>query len=1068
MRTTPNTTMKALVGAWFTFLFILFCHTLFAQDVTAPGPAACGAAAQAGVFEVPCGVTNVTVELYGGGGGAGGGGGGSNGGFYDTRGGGGGGGGGYTSITVDVTPGSLFNYSIAAGGCGGGNGSDFNDGDNGNPGGATTISGTDANGAPVNLTANGGAAGGGGDGSEGAPGSGGAGGSASGGGTNTTGTAGNSGSGGNGGTGGAGAGPAGGSGGASEGAAGTVFGGGGAGGGDSNGGNGAAGGILITFNGGVNLPPGPTITAGAPTCTMDGTSTIDNYDPNETYTFDPAGPSVGAGGLISGMTTGTSYTVVSGTISCPSQPSAPFSNAAATGQLDAPTITSAAATCQIEGTSTITNYNAALTYTFTPAGPTAGSGGAITGMVAGTNYTVIANEGMNCISPTSQSFSNEAQLAGPTVTITGALSHCPGGNTTVTASGGTSYSWTSGDMTAAATLTAGNYTVTVTDAQGCTSTEDVTITQSDVPVADFTVVDACSNDPVAFTDASSITNGSITDWSWDFGDGNQSTLQNPTHTYAQPGTYDVTLTASAGNCSDQITYQANSFSAPIAGFTTTDVCVGESAQFTDNSTATGSIIAQWAWDFDGLGNALTQNANYTFTTAGTYDITLGVVTANLCADTYTGQITVYPLPEPAFTTTSVCEGSVTTFQNQSSVSSGSIVGNSWDFGDGSGTSTAALPTYTYTASGTYVVVLDVITAFGCTEQLTQNVTVNPLPTIAATHTDILCADQTNGTASAVASGAAAPYTFSWNNPLQSTTDSIYGLGPGAYTVSVTDALGCSSDTTVVVVEPAPVNVQLVAGDDTCSLGNGAIQAVMTGGTAPFEYVWSSIRDSASIYSVDLPPSGWNTMLDAGGYSILVTDASGCTASGSTEVGLIPSPVAAFSTRSKPKELKDPSVQFVNESSGSVSYEWHFGDGEFGYDENPAHLYEEGGDYLVMLIAYNEPRYGCADTTFEYVAVDPLFTFYIPNAFTPDEDGLNDTWGPAGANFEYESYNVQVFDRWGKMLWQTDNPTKQWDGLNRATQKPVKQGVYIYQFVIRQFNTFEPKIITGSVTLYRHK
>ncbi|MBL4587307.1 MAG: gliding motility-associated C-terminal domain-containing protein, partial [Flavobacteriales bacterium] len=173
------------------------------------------------------------------------------------------------------------------------------------------------------------------------------------------------------------------------------------------------------------------------------------------------------------------------------------------------------------------------------------------------------------------------------------------------------------------------------------------------------------------------------------------------------------------------------------------------------------------------------------------------------------------------------------------------------------------------------------------------------------------------------------------------------------------------------------------------------------------------------------------------------------------------------TRSKPEEFIDPSVQFVNESTGAVSYEWHLGEGNVSYEEDPLFDYEDAGVYLVMLVAHNEPEFGCTDTTFKYVEVDPMFTFYAPNAFTPDEDGLNDTWGPKGDNFEYESYNLQIFDRWGALLWQTDDFLKQWDGIDRSTLKPVKQGTYIYQFVLKKFNTFEPKQITGSITLYRH-
>lgn len=1112
--------------------------TLSAQDVTLAGPGGCNGTATSGNWTVPCGVTSITVDVYGGGGGAGGGGGGSNGGFADTRGGGGAGGGGYTSITINVTPGSSFSYSAGAGGCGGDGNGDWDDGDNGDNGATSTFSGTDAGGTPINLTANGGARGTGGDGNEGPAGSGGAGGTATGGSTNTPGTAGNNGNNGTGGTGGAGAGPAGGNGGGADGGAGVAYGGGGGGGEDSDGGNGGAGAILITYGTSTGPSVTPTVNAVAATCSSAGTATITNYVAAETYVFSPAGPTAGAGGVITGMTPGTSYTVTAGTGTCASAPSAPFSVDAATGSVVDPIVATTPASCTADGTSTITTYNAANTYNFTPAGPTVGAGGVISGMVVGTTYTVTESD-PTCTSAPSAPFVNEAQLAAPTITITGTLTYCQGSNTTLTASGGVSYIWddpgnsqtpsvtvtqgtynvgglgangcpgtasatvtetppfpititgalshcvggttditASGGVsyewndpanstTATVTLSAGTYTVTAYDANQCVSTEDVTITETAPPVAAFAIVDACDGVAVQFMDASTIATGTITNWDWDFGDGNTSTAQSPTHIYASPGTYDVTLVASSGNCSDQITLQANVFATPVADFTTANVCVGTDAVFTDNSTTTGSPIVQWAWDFDGVGNAAQASPTFSFPAAGTYNVTLGVISSDFCSDTHTNQITIYGAPTVSFTATTVCEGEATEFLNQSTATPATITAQAWDFGDMAGISTDAAPTYTYAAAGTYPVMLGVTSSDGCAGVTTQNVTVNPLPTIAATHTDILCAGETNGTATAAVAGGTAPYDYQWSDLFQSTATTIDNLTQGPYTVTVTDALGCTADTTVTVLQPLPVRVDLVAADDTCGLGNGAVQAVMTGGTAPFEYMWSSINDSASIYSELVTPSGWNTNLDPGVYSVLVTDAGGCSATGSVTVGQIPSPMAAFTTRSKPEDFVDPTVQLINESQGAVAYEWHLGDGNVSYEEDPLFEYDSGGVYLVMLIAYNDPQYGCADTTFQYVEVDPMFTFYVPNAFTPDGDGLNDTWMPQGANYEYESYNVQIYDRWGGLVWQTDNPNVHWDGTDQNTLKEVKQGMYVYQFVLKEFNTFKPKQLTGTVTLYRH-
>jgi len=1115
--------------------------TLFGQDVTVPGPGGCNAATLSGTFPVPCGVTSVTVELYGGGAGGGGGADGSNGGVFcgNNRGGGGGGGGAYTIITINVTPGSVFNYSVGAGGCGGNGEGECDDGDNGTNGGNTTVSGTDAGGTPVNLSAGGGQGGRRGN-SNGNVGGTSTGGTASGGTTNTAGTGG----GGAqpegsriGGIGGAGAGPLGGAGGTAgvnTSTPGATYGGGGGGGGDSNGSRGAPGAILITYVTSTGLSVTPTVNATAATCSSAGTATITNYVVGETYVFAPAGPTAGAGGAITGMTAGTNYTVVAGAGVCASAPSAPFSIDAATGSVVDPIVATTAASCTADGTSTITTYNAVNTYDFTPTGPTVSAGGAVSGMTVGTSYTVTESD-LTCASAPSAPFTNDAQFTAPVITITGTLSHCAGNSTTITANGGVSYIWDdlgnsttpditvtqgiynvdaldangcpgtasatvtetppfpitftgalshciggSTDVTASGgtsyvwndpaasttptvTLTQGTYTVTAYDANQCVSTDDVTITESAAPVADFAVVDACTGDAVQFIDATTIPTGNVTSWDWDFGDGNTSTLQGPTHIYVTPGTYDVTLVASAGNCTDQITIQANSFPNPVADFTTTNVCVGTDATFTDNSSVTGSTISQWAWDFDGLGNAVQQSPTYVFPTAGTYNVTVGVITSDFCADTHTEQIIIYPAPAPAFTAAAVCEGSATSFQNQSTGS----VGQVWDFGDATGTSLGASPTYTYAAAGTYPVTLGVTSSNGCIGAVFQNVTVNPLPAVNALSTAILCAGEANGTATATATGGTAPYTYQWTDLFQSTTTLIDNLSQGPYTVTVTDALGCRTDTTVTVIEPLPIRVELIPGDDTCGLGNGAVQAVIFGGTAPFNYVWSSINDSASIYSEDITPSGWNTNLDPGTYSVVVTDTGGCSNSGEATVGQIPSPVAAFSTRSKPEDFIDPTVQLINESTGAVSYEWHLGEGNISYAEDPLFEYDSAGIYLVMLVAYNDPQYGCTDTTFGYVEVEPMFTFYVPNAFTPDNDGLNDTWIPQGANFEYESYNVQVYDRWGGLVWQTDNPNVHWDGNNQKTLKEVKQGMYVYQFVLKKFNTFKPKQITGTVTLYRH-
>lgn len=340
----------------------------------------------------------------------------------------------------------------------------------------------------------------------------------------------------------------------------------------------------------------------------------------------------------------------------------------------------------------------------------------------------------------------------------------------------------------------------------------------------------------------------------------------------------------------------------------------------------------------------------------------------------------------------------------------------------------------------------------------------------AAHVDILCNGNNNGIAYANPTGGTQPYFYTWNDPLQQTTDSISFLPAGTYTLTVTDVNKCVFDTTLTVIEPLPLILNLTSGADTCLYKNGAVRADVQGGTKPLYFTWSNLGGDSANFDMDSATYAWSTIsnLSTGTYSIRVADTNNCMIEGTINVALITPPAASFLSRSKAEEFVDPEVQFVNESTAALTYEWHFGDGDMSYAENPIHAYDTSGVFLVMLIAYNDPQYGCADTSFKYIEVDPFFSFYMPSAFTPDGDGLNDRWGPVGQSIEYESYNVQVFDRWGKLVWQTDNPTKFWDGTNQNSTKEVKQGMYLYVFKLKKFNTFEPKTITGTITLYRNK
>lgn len=259
----------------------------------------------------------------------------------------------------------------------------------------------------------------------------------------------------------------------------------------------------------VAVPVTPTIVSNSPTCSADGTSTVSNYDIGVTYVFTPAGPFVGAGGLISGMVTGTSYTVLASNGTCSSTSSLAFVNNVMLVTPDVPTVSVAPETCSSNGIATISNYDASMSYTFTPVGPTVGIGGVISGMIAGTNYTVTASNA-SCTSANSAPFSVNAILATPAVpTITSVAPTCvvDGSSSISNYDGSLTYTFSpagpvvgvGGAITGMITGT--NYTVVSSNAT-CTSASSLTFNnaaQLSIPVTPIISVSAptCSSNGIA-------------------------------------------------------------------------------------------------------------------------------------------------------------------------------------------------------------------------------------------------------------------------------------------------------------------------------------------------------------------------------------------------------------------------------------------------------------------------------------------------------------------------------------------------------------------------------------------
>lgn len=647
----------------------------------------------------------------------------------------------------------------------------------------------------------------------------------------------------------------------------------------------------------------------------------------------------------------------------------------------------------------------------------------------------------------------------PEVSVTGTDVTCFGlcdGTASATIVDGTApfvVNWSNGATgTDIIDLCPGNFTAIVTDANGCEDTDAITIVQ---PAALAVVVNAQATScpgVVNGTATATIAGGTapfVTDW----GGADPTALAE--------GAYAVTVTDDNG-----CTVTENFTIAPGAGlgfsFTITDnVCfggsTGQAVLIVSNGVSPYDII--WTDAFGSPIQADMANPGISTLSAlatGVYNV--GALDAIGC--TYATSFTITQPAQPLTLTLTPqhlsCfqsgDGEVTATQNGLSPFQYAI---SDIFGVPVGSAVnAGAHTFTGLDADTYFVT--VVDNNGCENTDTVLISEPDILEAEGVVTDITCFGANDGSVQITSvSGGTTPYpAIAWTPGIQ-TGNTAVGLPAGNVTATVSDANGCELLMNFQITEPFAMRLTPSYLTDTCGQGKGAALVNVALGTPPYAYSWQTPQAGDQFREDGLP---------AGTYSVHVTDANGCIDSVSVEVrDDLPYPLASFESRIEGEHVLEQEVQFVNNSVGTVSWAWYFGDGEAAFDEDPRHRYGSSGDFLVQLLASNG---FCDDTAYGYVNIDPLLTLFIPNAFTPGINGINDHFFPQGEGIEWDSYDMFIYDRWGKMVWQTGDFNKKWDGTHMSSLEPLPSGTYSYFIHFREFADLDRYEVAGNVLLIR--
>ncbi len=523
-----------------------------------------------------------------------------------------------------------------------------------------------------------------------------------------------------------------------------------------------------------------------------------------------------------------------------------------------------------------------------------------------------------------------------------------------------------------------NISLAVTSLNGCSDTIVKPLVVTPPPVASFTTSPLCQGDAVSFTNTSS----PAISWTWNFGNGNISLSENPADQFFPDlsfYTVELEITNSYG-CSDSTSATLENHSIPDAEFLVGNLCVGDYANFYDNSTIVNDVIESWYWDFGDGQTSTLENPLHTYATSDSVEVILTVSTGD-CSDT--DYSIIVPMAPPAFTPTPAqgCSPLLVTFTNQAGGGNYYF----WNFGDGS-TSTSENPTHVFLnntdTNVVYNISLIIESAFGCTDTVTQDITVFPSPEASFTfNPSPVCSGSLVTFTNTTVDGTVHLWDYG-NNDTGSGEIDQYAFtnnsGSTAYypvELFALSANGCLDS----VIEFVPVygvpDYTITAAPDS---GCHPLYTTLTSGAGASQYNWQFGDSTFIIAGNNVDHTYLNYSYSDTTYTVtlIATTAQGCIDTTYTAITVNNGPQALFTLDTlfgcTPFE-----ATITNSSTQAVSYLWNFGDSTLSNSLNSVitHTYYNTSaqqiSYLLSLTAISAN--GCTDEYQQTVNLYPALT-----------------------------------------------------------------------------------------------
>ncbi len=701
---------------------------------------------------------------------------------------------------------------------------------------------------------------------------------------------------------------------------------------------------------------------------------------------------------------------------------------------------------------TVNNANGTITYAWSNGATTED----LTNLAAGT-FSVLITDANGCTSTASATLTQPAVLAGNLTlsTYNGNVNiSCNGftdGSINTTLSGGAmpySYNWSSGQTTQNINnIASGNYSVTITDANGCTINLNATLTEpnplttslfsSSLTISGFNIT--CNGAADGAIDLTVTDGTSPYSFAWS----NGQTVEDVYGLVA--GNYSITVTDNNGCIAldNTILTEPTAVTATIASFLDV-LCNGGNDGSASVNAGGGTPPYSYLWE---TGQTTAAVINFV---AGIHDVTVTDIMGCHEMESIT-------ISEPPLLNVSVSGSNVICIGQSTQISATPIGGTtpyiySWAASpaDVSLTPTDQNPTVSPIVPTTYILTLT--DANGCVLVADAvSVPVNPPLAVTLSYngpTGVCPGFSTS--INCVAAGGNGIYSWTINSTSGNYT-SPYTATPvttGYYVFTANDNCGTpvAMDSILVTVYPLPVvdfNADTLSGCEPLTVG-------FTDNTVPTPaaYLWNFGDDNSSISS-----SPVNTYYQEGLYDVqlIATTSDGCVDS-ITMINMIevfPLPTSDFTLSPTVENVLEAWISFNDQSSGAHSWHWDFGDDSTSTLVNPEHFYTDTGLYRIWLTVISQE--GCKDSVQREVRITPDFMIYIPNAFTPDENGLNDGFHVHGKGIKPEGFEFRIFTRWGEQIFSTFDVNGTWYGDHNGNGIPIEPGVYVYTVLLKNIH-----------------